>query len=226
VTTRRVRLALLVVVAVTLVACDGTDGADGADPLSHTPPPPVSPTVVGPTTSPVPPPPTPLAAPPTAGPAATTCVDGWATPSRNSQPYLQPLGIIRRTTGIQGPLVVVDMRHFTGPESPPSEQGYIADVERWYVKLYAKDDPAFQGRFLVEARRFGRGVSAVASNRSHGWRSPNWIGCQWNSADTTPKAYPGLPGAWEGIPYDFVKGGGGLTIPGLPRDEAGCLNGT
>jgi hypothetical protein len=221
VTTPRFRLAVLVAVAVTLVACDGGNGADS---LSPTPPPPVS--LVGPTASMVAPPPTPLTAPPTTGPAATTCVNGWATPSRNSQPYLQPLGIIRRTTGIEGPLVVVDMRLFTGPESPPSEQGYIADVERWYVKLYAKDDPAFQGRFLVEARRFGRGVSALASYRSHGWRSPDWIGFQWNSADTTPKAYPGLPGAWEGIPYDFVKGGGGLTIPGLPRDVAGCMNGT
>jgi len=223
VTTRRFRLAVPVVVAVTLVACGG---AESADSLSPTPPPPVSPTVVGPTTSPAPPPPTPVTAPPTAGPASGTCIDGWATPSQNSQPYLQPLGIIRRTTGIEGPLVVVDMRHFTGPESPPSEQGYIAEVQRWYVKLYAKDDPAFQGRFLVEARRFGRGLSAVAPYRSHGWRSPNWIGFQWNSADTTPKAYPGLPGAWEGTPYDFVKGGGGLTIPGLPRDVAGCLSGT
>jgi hypothetical protein len=222
VTTRRVRLAV-VVMAITLVACDG---ADGADSLSPTPQPPVSPTVVGPTTSIVPPPPTPVTAPPTAGPAAATCVNGWATPSRNSPPYLQPLGIIRRTAAIEGPLVVVDMRHFTGPESPPSEQGYIGEVQRWYVKLYAKDDPAFQGRFLVEARRFGRGVSAVASYRSHGLRSPDWIGFQWNSADTTPKAYPDLPGAWEGIPYDFVLGGGGLTIPGLPRDVAGCLNGT
>jgi hypothetical protein len=186
----------------------------------------VSPTVVGPTNSIVPPPPTPGTAPPTAGPAAATCVNGWATPSRNSQPYLQPLGIIRRTAAIEGPLVVVDMRLFTGPESPPSEQGYLAEVKRWYVKLYAKDDPAFQGRFLVEARRFGRGISAVASYRSHGWRSPDWIGFQWNTADTTPKVYPGLPGAWEGIPYDFVLGGGGLTIPGLPRDVAGCLNGT
>jgi hypothetical protein len=222
VTTRRFRLAVLVM-AVTLVACGG---ADGADSLSPTPPPPVSPTVVGPTTSIVSPPPTPVMAPPTAGPAAATCVNGWATPSRSSQPYLQPLGIIRRTTGIEGLLVVVDMRHFTGPESPVSEQGYLAEVERWYVKLYAKDDPAFQGRFLVEARRFGRGVSAVASYRSDGWRSPDWVGFQWNSADTTPKAYPGLPGAWEGIPYDFVEGGGGLTIPGLPRDVAGCLHGT
>jgi len=223
VTTRRFRLAVLVTVTVTLVACEGGEGADS---LSPTPPPPVSPTVVGPTTSMVPPPPTPVTAPPTAGSAVTTCVNGWATPSRNSQLYLQPLGIIRRTAGIEGPLVVVDMRQFTGPESPPSEQGYLADVERWYVKLYARDEPAFQGRFLVEARRFGRGVSAVAPYGSHGWRSPDWIGFQWNSADTTPKAYPGLPGVWGGIPYDFVKGGGGLTIPGLPRDVAGCLNGT
>jgi hypothetical protein len=222
VTTHRVRLAVLVM-AVTLVACGG---ADGADSLSPTPQPPVSPTVVGPTTSIPLPPPTPVTTPPTAGAPSATCVNGWATPSPNSQPYLQPLGIIRRTAEIEGPLVVVDMRLFTGPESPPSEQGYLAEVKRWYVKLYAKDDPAFQGRFLVEVRRFGRGVSAVASYRSRGWRSPDWIGFQWNSADTTPKAYPSLPGAWEGIPYDFVLGGGGLTIPGLPRDVAGCLNGT
>ncbi len=219
---RRLRLAVVLIAPVALAACS----RDGAGSLSVTAPPPVSPTVVGATTSPAPPPPTPATPPPTDGPATPTCVGGWITPPRSSQPYLQPLGIIRRTTGVDGPLVVVDMRSFAGPESPPSEQGYIAEVQRWYVKLYAKDDPAFQGRFLVEARRFGRGVSAVASYRSHGWRSPDWVGFQWNSADTTPKAYPGLPGQWEGVPYDFVKGGGGLTIPGLPPDVAGCLNGT
>jgi hypothetical protein len=222
VTARRFRQAVLVVAAVTVAACGQSDGAS----RSPTSAPPVSPTVVGPTSSPVPPPPTPVAALPTTGPATTTCIHGWATPPRNSLAYRQPLGIIRRTTGIEGPLVVVDMRTFTGPESPPSDKGYIAEVKRWYVKLYAKDDPAFQGRFLVEARRFGRGVSAVAPYGSHGWRSPDWIGFQWNSSETTPKAYPGLPGTWEGIPYDFVKGGGGLTISGLPRDVAGCLNGT
>ncbi len=223
-TTRRFRLAVLPIAAVALAACGGS--GEAARSVSPTALPPVSPTIVGPTTSPVPPPPTPATPQPTVGPAEATCVNGWATPPRNSKSYLQPLGIIRRTTGIEGPLVVVDMRYFTGPESPPSEQGYIREVERWYVKLYAKGDPAFQGRFLVEARRFGRGVSAVASYRSHGWRSPNWIGFQWNSADTTPKAYPGLPGQWAGIPFDFVRGGGGLTIPGLPQDVAGCLNGT
>jgi hypothetical protein len=214
----------LSLVAVALAACGGSGDAAGS--ASPTGPPPVSPTVVAPTTSPVPPPPTPATPPSTRGAVAPTCVNGWATPPRNSEPFLQPLGIIRRTSGVVGPFVVVDMRYFTGPESPPSEQGYIVDVQRWYVKLYAKDDPAFQGRFLVEARRFGRGLSAVASYGSHGWRSPNWIGFQWDSADTTPKAYTGLPGQWEGIPYDFVKGGGGLTIPGLPQQVVGCLNGT
>ena len=118
------------------------------------------------------------------------------------------------------------MRSFSGPESPPSDKGYIVLVQRWYIKLYAASDPAFQGRFLVESRRFGRGLSAVAPYRTRGFRSPDWIGFQFDSADTSPKTYPGLPGDWRGIPYDFVKGGGGLTIPGLPEQVAGCLDGT
>jgi hypothetical protein len=155
-----------------------------------------------------------------------SCVNGWIAPAKDSPRYLQPLGIIRRTTGVRGPLVVTDMRYFTGPESPPSDAGYLIMIERWYVKLYAKDDPAFQGRFLVEARRFGRGLSAVAPYDTSGWKSPDWIGFQFDSADTSMKAYPGLPGLWEGVPYDFVKGGGGLDFPGLPSTVVGCLDST
>jgi len=129
-------------------------------------------------------------------------------------------------TGVKGPLVVVDMRYFNGPESPPSDQGYLLLVERWYIKLYAQADLAFQGRFLVEARQFGRGVSAVAAYDSKGFRSPDWIGFQFNSAQTARKTYPGLPGGWSGIPYDFVRGGEGLKIPGLPDEVIGCLEGT
>ena len=125
-----------------------------------------------------------------------------------------------------GPLVVVDMRYFTGPESPPSEMGYLLQVDRWYVRLYDKDDPAFQGRFLVEARRFGRGLPAVAPYDTHGFHSPDWVGFQYDSADTTSKSYPGLPGGWEGKPYDFVKGGAGLDFPGLPTTVVGCLDRT
>jgi hypothetical protein len=121
---------------------------------------------------------------------------------------------------------VTDMRAFTGPESPPSDMGYLVDIQRWYVRLWARHDPAFQGRFLVEARRFGSGVSAVAPYDTHGWRSPDWIGFQFDSADTATKSYPRLPGEWEGRPYDFVKGGGGLDIPGLPPAVTGCLAGT
>jgi hypothetical protein len=112
-----------------------------------------------------------------------------------------------------------------GPESPPSEQGYLLEVERWYIKLYARDDPAFQGRFLVEARRFGRGVSAVAPYDTSGFRSPDWRGFQF-SVDARPTTRPGLPGRWTGTEYDFVNGGDGLDLPGLPAEVAGCLNGT
>ncbi|MFI5054477.1 MAG: hypothetical protein ACHQDE_08965, partial [Acidimicrobiia bacterium] len=73
------------------------------------------------------------------------------TPPKTSTQFTDPIGIIRRTTGVKGPLVVVDMRYFTGSESPPSQQGYLLEIERWYIKLYAQADPAFQGRFLVEA---------------------------------------------------------------------------
>jgi hypothetical protein len=121
---------------------------------------------------------------------------------------------------------VTDLRYFTGPESPPSDKGYLLMIERWYVRLYATRDPAFQGRFLVEARRFGQGVAAVAAYDTRGFRSPDWIGFQYDSADRQTRTYPGLPGAWEGVPYDFVKGGEGLTFPGLPAEVAGCLDGT
>lgn len=134
--------------------------------------------------------------------------------------------MIRRTTGVRGPLVITDLRYFTGPESPPSDKGYLLVVERWYVRLYARRDPAFQGRFLVEARRFGQGLAAVAPYDTGGFRSPDWIGFQYDSADADARTYPALPGAWEGVAYDFVEGGEGLTIPGLPDEVAGCLDGT
>ncbi|MBI3648253.1 MAG: hypothetical protein HY240_05850 [Actinobacteria bacterium] len=133
---------------------------------------------------------------------------------------------MRRSTGVRGPLVVVDMRYFTGPESPPSDKGYILSVERWYIKLYAKDDMSFQGRFLVEARRFGRGLSAVAPYDTHGWTSPDWRGFQYDERNTQRRVVPGLPGTWSGVEYDFVTGGAGLDFPGLPDAVLGCLEGT
>lgn len=127
---------------------------------------------------------------------------------------------------MKGPLTVVDMRYFEGPESPPSDKGYLLVVQRWYVKLFAERDEAFQGRFLIEARRFGRGLVAVAPYDTAGFSSPDWVGFQYDSADTDRKAYPGLPGLWSGIAYDFVEGGGGIEIAGLPDAVLGCLAGT
>jgi hypothetical protein len=134
--------------------------------------------------------------------------------------------VLRRTTSVRGPLTVVEIRYFEGPESPPTDKGYLLVVQRWYVKLFSERDPAFQGRFLVEARRFGDGVAAVAPYDTAGYRSLDWVGFQYDSADPEARAYPGLPGTWTGIPYDFVQGGGGIEIPGLPDEVIGCLEGT
>ncbi|HXF72027.1 MAG TPA: hypothetical protein VNO79_05375, partial [Actinomycetota bacterium] len=171
------------------------------------------------------PPPPPASPPPTFGPPGPGCANGWRTPAEGDPLRALPLRVIRRTTGVEGPLVVVDLRYFVGPESPPSDKGYLLEVERWYVKLWARRDPAFRGRFLVERRRFGSGLVAVAPYDSSGFRSPDWVGFQYDP-DARPERYPGLPGRWRGVPYDFVRGGAGLRIPGLPAEVRGCLDGT
>ncbi|HZD18574.1 MAG TPA: hypothetical protein VE669_10580 [Actinomycetota bacterium] len=216
----------MLVVPLVLAACTGEDDGRTSGTVSPTPHPPIAPTTSPRTGVTVTPPAPPSESPPTRGPEALDCVNGWVTPPEGSPRYLQPLGIVRRAAGVEGPLVVVDMRYFEGPESPPSDKGYLLTVRRWYVKLYAEEDPAFRGRFLVEARRFGRGVAAVAPYDTDGYFSPDWIGFQYDSADPEPKAYPGLPGGWPGVPYDFVKGGAGIEVPGLPEQVVGCLDGT
>jgi hypothetical protein len=212
---------MIVVVLVLLAACDG--GPDPFDNRSPSPSPspfPSTPTLASPT-----PPALPQSPPPTKGGRSDTCVHGWKTPRSDSPLAVRPLRIIRRTVHLPGEPVVVEMRYFTGPESPPSDKGYIKTIERWYVKLYTQADLRFQGRFLVESRQFGDGVAAVAPYDTEGYRSPDWSGFQWNEADPEPRPYSGLPGAWSGIRYDFVKGGAGLDIPGLPVQVTGCLDG-
>jgi hypothetical protein len=224
-------VATLVVIALGAVACDGGGGggrddgfgampSTGAATASETFTPSAS--VAPSPTQPAEPDP----APETRGAASATCVEGWRTPPRDTPLFTDPLGIVRRTSPVDGEFTVVDMRYFTGPESPPSDKGYILEIDRWYIKLYVGSDVSYQGRFIVESRRFGRGVAAVAPFDTDGFRSPDWTGFQWDSADPEPAAYPGLPGLWSGIPYDFVKGGAGLDIPGLPEEVRGCLDGT
>ena len=152
-----------------------------------------------------------------AGRRPATCDQGWATPEPGTPQFTDPLGIIRRTTGVKGPLVVVDMRRFIGPESPPSEQGYLLAVERWYIKLYAEDDIAFQGRFLVEARRFGRGLAAVAPYDTEGFESPDWVGFQFDSASTASEELPGPAGTVVGHPVRLRAGRSGTQDSGAAR---------
>lgn len=171
------------------------------------------------------PPAMPDPSPPTSGAPSKTCVEGWMTPEEGTPDFTDPIGLIRGVAPFEGEAVVVDMRLFVGPESPPSDKNYLEGIRRWYVKLYAADEPAYQGRFLVEERRFGRGVPAVAPYDTTGFASPDWIGFQYE-AGGDPVAYEGLPGSWDGTPYDFVEGGSGLTITGVPSEVAGCLEGT
>jgi hypothetical protein len=213
------RAIACVCVALALAACTGD--AEPGEPSTTPPVTPISET--GPTVSPTPPV-LPDEPPATRGPVAADCVDGWVTPPRDSARYAEPLRVIRRATGERGPLEVVDLRFFEGPESPPSDKGYLLDIRRWYVKAFAKHDLSFQGRFLVESREFGAGLVAVAPYDTNGFRSPDWVGFQFDSGDPEARVYPGLPGSWAGVPYDFVSGGAGLQIPGLPDEVVGCLS--
>ena len=221
-------VTLLVAGALLLSACDRGARERADDAFTNAPATP-TPSFEGGeavVTSPTPPA-TPAVAPAAKGAPSATCERGWVTPAPSSPDFTDPLGVIRRTAPVVGDFVMVDMRLFVGPESPPSEdKGYLRDIRRWYVKLYVDGDWTYQGRFLVEQRRFGRGVAAVAPYDTDGFSSPDWSGFQWNSADTTPHAYPGLPGRWRGTRYDFVNGGVGLTIPGLPGAVRGCLDRT
>ena len=208
--------------AFAIAACSPDDEERAEVPATT---PPISP-AEPPSSTPSPTPPALPEEPPlTSGQIDVDCVQGWVTPDEGSARFLEPLGLIQRVTGVEGPLVVVDMRYFEGPESPPApDKGYLVLVERWYVKLYAERDLSFQGRFLVESRRFGRGTVAVAPYDTAGFRSPDWIAFQYESADPELRFYEGLPGTWSGTAYDFVQGGADLRFPGLPEDVVGCLD--
>jgi hypothetical protein len=165
------------------------------------------------------------------------CVQGFTEPEPGSGLYRRALAIMGRALDVPGGLRVEEMRYFVGPDSPVSDKAYATRIQRWYVKGVAGGDSRYRGRWLVEARGvFGSGVVAVAPYHSEGFRSPDWVGFQYEGAESggaridepTDRArrYRGLPGRWLGTPYDFVDGGEGLNMPGLPRQVVGCLEGT
>lgn len=159
------------------------------------------------------------------GTSTASCEGGWVTPVPGSAEWSEPIRVIRRRLQVGGEPVVGEMRLFVGPESPPSDKAYIGSIRRWYVELAYPGEPGAEGRFLVEERGFGAGLVAVAPIDTEGFRSPDWVGFQYDPS-APPERYPGLPGVWQGVPYDFVSGGEGLTIPGLPEVLTGCLDGS
>jgi hypothetical protein len=167
------------------------------------------------------------------------CVNGYTTPPPAAPLRLDGLRVLASAVADAAgerlhpdDFDVEEIRYFEGPESPPSEREYLLNVRRWYVKASLKDAPDFAARFLVERRTFGAGLVAVAPFDSEGFASPDWIGFQYEGADADREAYEGLPGAWAGTPYDFVRGTAldgdepVFGFPGLPAEVVGCLAGT
>jgi hypothetical protein len=137
---------------------------------------------------------------------------------------VEPLDVIRAQMGISGLFVVADMRYFEGPEVPNIIEPRPPVVKRWYVKAHLSSRPSFRGRWIVEKRSaIIEGISAVAPYDTLEFRSPDWRGFE---GEGPPRAYPGLPGKWTGINFDFVTGEGDSGFPGLPTEATGCLKGT
>ena len=158
--------------------------------------------------------------------ATSSCVNGWSTPSENSSDVAAAVRVIRTTLGLKPALKVVATRFFSGPESPPSEdKAYLKVVDRWYVKAEEKSDTSVGGRFLVERRQFGIGLVAAAPFGTSGFSSHDWVGFQ-GEPGSTPQTLDDIPGKVAALTYDFVDGGEGLDIPGLPSQVAGCMDGT
>jgi hypothetical protein len=159
--------------------------------------------------------------------APARCSGGWKVPQQGTELATFPIELIREMSHHAGSFKIVELRYFVGVESPPNpDKPYLKDIERWYVKLYDPRDQSFRGRFLVERRLFGSGVVAIAPFDTDGFSSPDWLGLSYEVTTSRPRELPGLPGKWSGTTYDFVAGGNGINLPGLPAEEAGCLNGT
>lgn len=154
---------------------------------------------------------------------STGCVNGWQSPAPGTPLYEEGRALVPPHIQPDAIYGVLEMRYFTGPEAPWIIEPRPEVVERWYIKG-SLDNGTDAGRWLVEKRSdVVKGVSAVAPFDSSGFRSPDWVGFV---GDGSPSIYPGLPGSWPGIPYDFVTGEGDSGQPGLPPEVVDCLAGT
>ncbi|HEU0132483.1 MAG TPA: hypothetical protein VFQ85_15975 [Mycobacteriales bacterium] len=144
------------------------------------------------------------------------CVNGWREPAPGTDLREHPLNLLRGTQGFTGPFLVTDLRYFTGPDdaniAPESRQK--KPVERWYGKVTFTGDKTFKVRFLAVRRTVGTAVVAVAPFATKDFRSPDWRGFDGEGGKST---FPGLPGQWSGMPYDYVK------ARELPDAVVGCL---
>lgn len=208
---------LLIVAAMLMTACpDGT--SEGGDTARESPAQPADEAGASPTEA--------AADEGVEAPSDTACVNGWTVPEDPEQ-YELPFHVIRRTLKVDGEFDVDELRYFEGPESPPSDKGYLLRVDRWYVKAGLEADPTFRGRWLIEERAFGSGLVAVAPFDSQGFASPDWVGFLLEEgSDEQRRKYPDLPGKWAGTAYDFVTGEGAFDFSGLPPEVIGCLEGT
>lgn len=213
------RLPAALAAALVLAACGGENG----EPQEGTS---LPPTVASPAST-SPPPPEPDGFEPASGDPSDTCLNGWSRPERDDRVVGEGLRIIRRHMDVKGGFSLQDFRYFEGPESPPSDKGYLMTVRRWYYKGHLRSDPGFRARWLVEEREFGSGIVAVAPYDSQGFRSPHWVGFEYRER-LEPRSFEGIPGEWRAEPYDFVRGADepDIRVDGLPPEVRGCMAGT
>jgi hypothetical protein len=136
-------------------------------------------------------------------------------PAEGSAFRSEPLDAVRAAQRLRGTLRVEELRYFLGPDdadlAPESRQK--PPVERWYGKVVLPGAKPFKLRFLYVRREVGAGIVAVAPYGTKGFSGKDWTGFEGEGTTTVP----GVPGTWQGAPYDYVKAGQ------LPPEVRGCI---
>jgi hypothetical protein len=144
------------------------------------------------------------------------CANGWKEPAPGTALRAKPLDLLRATQGFSGTFQVVDLRYFTGPDDAnlAADSKQKKPVERWYGKVVYLADPSFKIRFIAVRREVGEGVAAIAAYGTTNFTGKDWYGFDGEGGKS---AYPGLPGLWPGMPYDYA------AAHELPDEVIGCL---